>query len=60
MKRMNRTIRNLLILNICDVTNNLNINIKLALMAYRSVFQALTGNTSYFLLKRQKCVYLMT
>ena len=49
-KRMNRTIINLLELKVCDATNNWDMNIGLALMAYRSAVQTSTGYTPYFLL----------
>ena len=54
VERMNRTIINLLKLNVRDTTNNWDLNIGLALMAYRSAVQALTGYTMYFLLYRWK------
>ena len=50
VERMNRTIIDLLKLNVRDATNNWNLNIGLTLMAYRNALQASTGYTSYFLL----------
>ena len=47
---MNRTIIDLLKLNVRDATNNRDLNITLTLTAYRSAVQTLTGYTSYFLL----------
>ena len=50
VERMNRTIIDLLKLNIRDPTNNWDMNIGLALMAYRSAVQTSTNYTPYFLL----------
>ena len=50
VERMNRTIIDLLKLNVLDATNNWDLNIGLTLMAYRSAVQASTGYTPYFLL----------
>ena len=47
---MNRTIIDLLKLNIRDATNNCDLNIGLTIMAYRSAVQASTGYIQYFLL----------
>ena len=47
---MYRTIIDLLKLNVSDATNNWDLNIGLALMAYRSAVQASTLYTPYFLL----------
>ena len=43
VERMTRTIIDLLKLNVCDATNNWDLNIGLTLMAYRSEVQASTG-----------------
>ena len=50
VKRMNRTIIDLLKLNLHDATNNCDLNIGLTLLAYRSAVQASTGYTPYCLL----------
>ena len=47
---MNRTIIDLLKLNVRDATNKWDLNIGLTFMAYRSAVQASTGYTPYFLL----------
>lgn len=54
VKLINRTIINLLKLNVCDVINNWDLNIKLTLITYRNAMQASTGYTSYFLLTEQQ------
>ena len=50
IERMNRTIIDLLKLNVRDATKNRNLNIGLTLMAYRSALQASTGYTPCILL----------
>ena len=47
---MNRTIIDLLKLNVCNATNNCDLNIGLTLIAYHSALQASIGYTPYFLL----------
>ena len=54
VERMNRTIIALLNLNVRDATNDLNFNIGLMLMAYRSAVQALTDYTPYCILYGRK------
>ena len=54
VERMNRTIIDLVKLNVRDATNNWDLNILLTLMAYRSEVQAYTGYTPYFLLYGRK------
>ena len=46
---MNRTIIDLLKLNVRDATNNWDLSIGLTLIAFRSAVQASTGYTPYFL-----------
>ena len=50
VEHINRTIIYLLQLNVRDATNKWDLNIGLALMAYRSAVQASTGYVPYFLL----------
>ena len=56
VKSMNRTIIDLRKLNVCDETNNWDLNIELALMVYRSRVQDSTGYTSYFLVYGREMV----
>ena len=50
VERIHRTIIDLLKLNVCNATNNCDLNIEVTLMAYRSAVHASTGYTPYFLL----------
>ena len=47
---MNRTIIELLKLNVANPTDNWDLELGLCLMAYRSAVQSSTGYTSYYLL----------
>ena len=51
---MNRTLIDILKLNVRDATNSWDINIGRTLMAYRSAMRASTGYTPYFLLYGRK------
>ena len=54
VERIIHTIIDILKLTVRDTTNNWVLNIKLALMAYRSELQASTSYTQYFLLYGRK------
>ena len=55
VKRMNRTIIELLALNVNNPTKNWDLELRLVLMAYRSAVQISTVYTPYFLLYGKKC-----